>query len=172
MPNRFITAVTGLAALGIATPASGDNIAACEAVIMTDVEGGAATIASFRDASLFIASVMDEEQETLTQIDGFDIAALMCTRRSPIPKMSDVPLIRSGVPFVLSTDFESADAPTVNIAINEAGEAVALMAAGLTQDQETALMAYLDAVPPIEMTPAHALDEDSEEAFEESMDAE
>jgi len=131
----------------VAIPAQADNIADCDVVLMEPVEGAedlGAQIASFRDASDFIASVHDDDRETVTAIDGYAIRGLMCTRGNPLPTQSDFKLIASRVPFILSTDFDSSVAPTVQVMADASGRAVALMAEGLTETQKALLDEVLE----------------------------
>ena len=144
-----LLSASSLLSMLAASPAEAANLAGCEAVIMGELEDGAAAIASFRDPTPFLASVYDGKVGLELEIDGQPIRGLMCTRRSPLPVASDVPIIASGVPFVLSTDFDSEDAPTVTIAIGEDGRATALMSAGLSERQEDELSTFLEGLPPL-----------------------
>ena len=151
-------------------PVHAGNIANCEVVIMAQIEDGAAAVASFRDATDVISSIYDPDRPTVAVIDGHPIRGLMCTRKNPVPDAEDIPLIASGIPLVISTDFDSADAPTVTIALNEDREAVAMMAVGLSDAQQDALDALLDAYEPVE--PVNTLADISEEEALAAEDAE
>ena len=88
-----------------------DNVAHCEALILqvvaNDENTGEAQIASYRPAVPFLASLYDEEDGHLTEIDGFPIRAIMCRRNNIIPAESDYPILATGMPFILSQDFDS-----------------------------------------------------------------
>lgn len=137
--------------LAVVPSASAGNIADCEVVIMAQIEEGAAAVASFRDATDVIASIYDPERPTVAVIDGHPIRGLLCTRKNPVPDAEDLPLIGSGIPLVISANFDSPDAPTVTIALNEAREAVAMMAVGLSDAQQDKLDALLESYEPQEV---------------------
>lgn len=104
-----------------------DNVAACEIVVQQkipipedpdqveqelvtrDEEPKAAMIATFIPAADFISSVFDEEPGHLEEVEGYPIQALMCERRYLIPTEYDLRMIRTGVPFYLSQDFDSTE---------------------------------------------------------------
>ena len=146
----MIRKLTVGAILLAALPALAGNIADCEVVVMDAVEGEATSgvAAAFLDAGEVISSMLDPERPTLAVIDGRPVQALMCTRRNPVPDAEDVPLIASGIPFILSSDFDSDSAPVVTLALDEERRAVARMAVGLSAPQETALADFLDAYEP------------------------
>ena len=137
------------AAFLLFAPAAQANVAACEAVTLSELEDGAAQMAGYHDATAFLHSVYDGEPGLALEIDGRPIRGLMCTRRDPLPTPRDLPILASGVPFVISTDFDSAEAPTVTLGIGPGGRAAALMTAGLSAAQEEALERYLDDLPPL-----------------------
>jgi|GEM_PF-6953174 len=132
------------------SPAHAGNIADCEVVIMAQLEDGAAAVASFRDATDVIASIYDDERPTIAVIDGHPIRGMLCTRKNPVPDAEDLPIIASGIPLVISSNFDSQDAPTVTIALNEAREAVAMMAVGLSDTQQNELDVLLESYEPQE----------------------
>ena len=110
---RFILVVSFLA-LSTA-PALADNIANCEVVLMERIEQegleGAAEVASFRSAGDFLASVYseDENEEVLREIDGLPIRAVMCERHNIVPSLRDFPIAATGIPFMISQNFDSPD---------------------------------------------------------------
>ena len=110
---RFILAASFLA-LSTA-PALADNIANCEVVLMERIEQegleGAAEVASFRSAGDFLASVYseDENEEVLREIDGLPIRAVMCKRHNIVPSLRDFPIAATGIPFMISQNFDSPD---------------------------------------------------------------
>ena len=113
------TAICVAAALGAAQPAWAGNVAHCEALIMQVVpsEDGLseAQIASYRPAVGFLASLYDEEDGHLSEIDGFPIRAIMCRRNDVIPSADDYPILATGLPFVLSQDFDRSDTDSLTV---------------------------------------------------------
>jgi len=105
--------------LSISAPALADNIAGCEVVLMETIkqEGleGTAEVASFRPAEDFIASIYDDETETLREIDGLPIRAIMCKRKSVIPSLQDFSIVATGTPFMISQNFESTESGLTTI---------------------------------------------------------
>lgn len=107
------------ATLSLVQPAWAGNVAHCEALIMQVVpsEDGLseAQIASYRPAVGFLASLYDEEDGYLSQIDGFPIRAIMCRRNDVIPSAADYPILATGLPFVLSQDFDRSDTDSLTV---------------------------------------------------------
>jgi len=99
--------------LSISTPAFADNIAGCEAVLMEKIKQedsqGVTEIASFRPAADFIASAYDKDTEVLREIDGLPIRAIMCKRKSVVPGEGDFPIVATGIPFMISQNFDSSE---------------------------------------------------------------
>ena len=95
----------------IAAPAFADNIANCEIVLMEAIaqEGleGKAEVASFRPADDFMESIYDDDIPIIREIDGLPIRAVMCQRPSPVPSLRDFPIAASGIPFMISQNFDS-----------------------------------------------------------------
>ncbi len=102
------------------TPAAwADNVAHCEVLLVKNVEDadvdGALQVTDYRPAVDFIASVYDADPEHQTQIDGHNIQALLCRRNDLIPAETDYPMMATGVPFVLSQDFDSTDTDSLTV---------------------------------------------------------
>jgi len=99
--------------LSISSPALADNIAGCEVVLMEQIKQedseGVTEIASFRPAADFIASAYDEDIDVLRKIDDLPIRAVMCKRQSIIPSESDFPIVATGIPFMISQNFDSTE---------------------------------------------------------------
>ena len=97
----------------IAAPAFADNIANCEIVLMEAIaqEGleGKAEVASFRPADDFMESIYDDDIPIIREIDGLPIRAVMSQRPSPEPSVRDFPIVASGIPFMISQNFDSPD---------------------------------------------------------------
>jgi len=95
----------------IAPIAKANNIANCEIVLMETIEdengNGGAQVASYRPAADFIASVYNDEEDAISEIDGLAIRALLCSRKNVIISDTDFKLLATGVPFILSQNFDS-----------------------------------------------------------------
>ncbi len=106
-------------ALTLAPAAWADNVAHCEVLLMQTVEdeakAGTFQIASYRPAAQFIASLHDEDPAHQTEVDGHKIQALLCRRNDIIPAETDYPMMATGVPFVLSQDFDSAETDSLTL---------------------------------------------------------
>jgi len=99
-------------------PAFAENLSACEIVLMERIEdekGGGVDVASYRPASIFMASVYDDSREILTEVDGHPIRAVLCTRNDVLPQDTDYPILATGIPFVISQDFDSSDTDSLTV---------------------------------------------------------
>lgn len=111
----------GVAAALSLAPATAwaDNVAHCEALIMKIVPDetgtGEAQIASYRPAVHFLASLYDEEEGHLDHMSGFPIRAIMCRRNDVIPSETDYPILATGLPFILSQDFDRPDTDSLTM---------------------------------------------------------
>lgn len=111
--------ILGCVALAIAAPAAADNVAHCEVLVMEVIKdkdvNGQAEVATFAPAVNFIKSVYDEEDGHITHIGKLPIRALMCRRNDVLPAETDYALMATGIPFVLSQDFDSSDTDSLTI---------------------------------------------------------
>lgn len=112
-PLTFAANLLSLSLLMAAPQASADNIADCEVVLIETIEdesgNGSAQIASYRPAADFIGSVYNNEQDVIMELDGLAIRALLCRRRNVIITQTDFKLLATGVPFILSQNFDSSE---------------------------------------------------------------
>lgn len=100
-----------------APQAFADNIADCEIVLMETIEtqsdedegSTSAQVASYRPAEDFIASIYSEDSPPISDIDGLPIRALLCSRSDVIVSETDFKILATGVPFILSQNFDSPD---------------------------------------------------------------
>lgn len=95
------------------------DMSACEILLVQvmpaeNVETEAPSIL-FRSAENFVNSVQDSLIGHITQVDGHNIQALMCERNDIIPTSSDYPFVATGIPFVLSQDFDSTDTDSLTL---------------------------------------------------------
>lgn len=95
-----------------------DNIANCEIVVLQaidpEAEKEAAQTAIFLPAGDFIFSVFGTKPH-MDEVDGKPIRAVMCTRTSVVPSEFDLKMIRTGIPFYLSPDFDSKDSAFLGV---------------------------------------------------------
>ena len=108
-----------LLAAGLSTTAAAENVAFCEVLIIQVLEDealdGNAQVVTYGPATSFIESVYDEKDGHLTHIAGQPIRALMCSRNDVIPTETDYALIATGIPFILSQDFDSTDTDSLTL---------------------------------------------------------
>lgn len=103
------------------TPAAwADNVAHCEVLLMKIIAdengGGEAQIASYRPAVNFLASLYDEDTEShMTEVDNFPIRAVLCRRNNVIPAPTDYNIMATGIPFILSQDFDSTETDSLTV---------------------------------------------------------
>ena len=96
-----------------------DNMADCEAVmveqVMEDGEPTGAVMQTFAPAVDVLTTIYDDEDGFLEEIDGRKVKAILCQRSSVIPTLRDFPILATGIPFAISTDFEAADSRSVTM---------------------------------------------------------
>ncbi len=113
--KKLTLIVMAMAITGTAT--ASDNVANCEVLVQEPVTLDGKPTGAFVDtyipASDFIASVYDGEDGHLTQAEGKDIRVLFCTRQNIIPTLRDFPLLATGIPFAVSTDFDTPGTPLI-----------------------------------------------------------
>lgn len=123
MRQAALASIFSLSAALYSTTAFADNIAKCEVVLLETIEDesgrGGAQVASYRPAGDFMASVYQEESETLYTIDDLAIQAVMCERFDVVPTDSDFKIVATGIPFFLSQSFESQDSDLVSLFFKE-----------------------------------------------------
>ncbi len=126
-----------------------DNIANCELVLMETIEDesgrGGAQVASYRPAADFMASVYEEDAETLYAIDDLAIRAVMCQRFDVIPTKSDFKIMATGIPFFLSQSFESQDSDLVSLFFKDGEFHYTYKGPGLSEEAERLLQKRLKA---------------------------
>ena len=122
--------------------AAADNIAACEVVTLSE-ESEAGFVASYHDASTYIAGLADPEIEGSAEVDGRPVRALLCRRASVVPSVSDLALITEAVPLSLSTDFDAPDSAIASFARDADGAVVLLKGDGLSASDRAGIQACL-----------------------------
>ncbi len=125
--KKIVLLFVGMTALN-APAFADDNVANCEVVVekignpIEVIEGEPAVMVfDFVPADKFIFSVFKPEAEPISRIDGNVIRGLMCTRTSVLPTEFDMKLIRTGVPFYLSQNFDAPDSSLMAINGNQDG---------------------------------------------------
>jgi hypothetical protein len=102
-----------------ATPAIAGNVARCEALIKKPIIDNTGSpvgkINLFPSAVSFLASLYDDEEGHLEEIEGLPIRAILCRRNDVIPANTDYPILATGLPFVLSQDLERSDTDSLTI---------------------------------------------------------
>ena len=115
--SKILAALLPLTAL--AQMAQAAETADCQILITEPLEvkgaPGEAIVASYFPAKDFIASAKDDAPEHISALNGQKIRALMCTRNDVIPAESDYDFLATGIPFVLSQDFDSPDTDSLTL---------------------------------------------------------
>jgi hypothetical protein len=75
----------------------------------------------------------------MTEVEGKPIRAVMCTRTSVVPSEFDLELIRTGIPFYLSPDFDSQDSAFLGVRKTEDGYAYSYAGPDLSEDDTNLL---------------------------------
>lgn len=120
MNHRVLsTIVVAATAALFAVSSQADNIADCEILLMEFIEdekgNGGMQVASYGPAEDYIASVYDDEPGHLKTVDDAPIRALLCQRNNVIPAESDYALLATGIPFILSQDFDDTETDSLTL---------------------------------------------------------
>lgn len=119
MKHPFKTLAPALGLCAATFSAQAADAPDCQILIMEALEvkdaAGEAQMASFFPATDFITSVQDEISGHISEVNSQKIQALMCTRNDIIPTESDYGFLATGIPFVLSQDFDSPDTDSLTI---------------------------------------------------------
>ncbi|PHS41229.1 MAG: hypothetical protein COA91_02640 [Robiginitomaculum sp.] len=98
-------------------------------------DNAGAQIATFLPAADFIFSVFDAKEGHITEIDNQPIRAIMCIRISVIPTEFDLKIIRTGLPFYLSPDFDAKGSALMAINSTKQGYVYDYVGPDLTEDE-------------------------------------
>lgn len=143
MNFRALTASLLPLAFCLSPSAQASNIADCEIVLLefiADETGrGGANVASYRPAYDFMESVYNDEVETLYEIDGLNIQAVMCKRSDVIPIKSDFKIMATGIPFFLSQNFEIQDSDLITYYFKEGEFRYDYKGSGLDEETQARL---------------------------------
>lgn len=112
MTHHLKTLTSGLALCALSTAALAADMSECEVlliqVVQAENENAEAQIVFYRPATNFLQSLEDDIPGHITQVDGQNIQAVLCRRNDVIPAPSDYNVMSTGLPFILSQDFDSA----------------------------------------------------------------
>ncbi len=86
-----------------------NNLMDCEVIVPKSKQAGA----NFLPARKFIFSVFSGN--SLKEIDGAPIKALLCTRQNIMPTQFDIKFAQTGVSLYLSPDFDKVGAPLLSV---------------------------------------------------------
>lgn len=143
MNLRHLALAVAPLAFWLSSPVSADNIANCEAVLLETIKdekgNGGAKVASYRPATEFMASVYSEDEETLYEIDGLKIQAIMCKRLDVLPTSADFKILASGIPFFISQSFETSDSDLLSIFFKDGAFRHSYKGPGLSEETEALL---------------------------------
>ncbi|MEP4053125.1 MAG: hypothetical protein ABJN22_12860 [Litorimonas sp.] len=76
---------------------------------------GEARVPSFVPADDFLMSLKDKNAEHMTEYLGHKIQAVMCRRNDVLPTKADYDVMATGIPFILSQDFDSPDTDSLTL---------------------------------------------------------
>jgi len=149
----FAASLLSMTAFIAAPHAVADNIADCEIVLMETIEtdavedesgNGSIQVASYRPAADFIASAYSDEEETISDIDGLAIRALLCSRKDIIISETDFKLLATGIPFVLSQNFDNTESDLMTYFFKDGTFQYSHKGKDLSEEKLLALTARLD----------------------------
>jgi hypothetical protein len=119
----------------------------CELMLVQPIqiedEGREAQIASYHSARNFMISVQDDIPGHISQVDGIDIHGVLCERNEVIPAKSDYAILATGIPLVLSQDFDLQDTDSLTVKWIEGQFKYAYKGYPLSDEAETVLKARL-----------------------------
>lgn len=119
MKHLLKTATLTLAACAFSQSAFAGDTSDCELLIVQIIEHqngeGQAQIPSYIPAEEFLTSLDDDAPGHLTEYAGHKIQAVMCRRNDVIPAHEDYIILSTGIPFILSQDFDSSDTDSLTM---------------------------------------------------------
>ena len=96
-----------------------ERFSSCEVLTMRyipDEAGqGGMDLTTYAPAQDYINSVYDDDAGHISTIRGDRIRALLCERDDVLPVDADYPLLTTGVPFILSQDFDDTETDSLTI---------------------------------------------------------
>lgn len=114
---KSITA--GFVACAVSQTAIAKDTSECELLLVQIIQSqdgqGEAQIPSYIPAEEFLTTLHDKKPGHMTEYAGHKIQAVMCRRNDVIPAHEDYAIISTGIPFILSQDFDSADTDSLTL---------------------------------------------------------
>jgi len=119
MKHLLKTVTLTLAASAFSHSAFAEKPSDCELLIVQIIEHkngeGQAQIPSYIPAEDFLSSLDDDTTGHMTEFAGHKIQAVMCRRNDVIPAHEDYAILSTGIPFILSQDFDSPDTDSLTM---------------------------------------------------------
>jgi hypothetical protein len=103
----------------MATNAIAVETSECELLLVQIIQSpdgkGEARVPSYIPAEEFMATLTDNEPGHMTDYLGHKIQAVMCRRDDIIPAEEDYGVFATGIPFILSQDFDSTESDSLTL---------------------------------------------------------
>jgi len=109
----------GLALGAVAPSAIAAETSECELLLVQIIQSpdgkGEAQVPTYVPAEEFMATLGDDKPGHMADYLGHKIQAIMCRRNDIIPSEEDYAIISTGIPFILSQDFDSKDTDSLTL---------------------------------------------------------
>lgn len=110
--------LTGFLAL-LSSPATAAE-QSCEVVTFETVttDGVDKRVGKFHDGGPVLDTLYDDKDGFLSFVNGEPIVAILCEREDLLPRLRDLPIVKTGWSFSLSQDFDAPDSGLLTIVDN------------------------------------------------------
>ena len=129
--------------------ASAGDISECELllvqIIASEDGSGQAQVPTYVPAEAYFASLNDDKDGHMTEMLGHKIQAIMCRRNDVIPTDTDYETLATGIPFILSQDFDSPDTDSLTLYWKEGRIETVYKGYPLSEEAEAILETRLEA---------------------------
>lgn len=119
MKRNFKAALLAFALGAMASNAYAGETSECELLLVQIIQSpdgkGEAQVPSYIPAEEFMATLSDDQPGHMTEYLGHKIQAVMCRRNDILPTQEDYTILATGVPFILSQDFDSSDTDSLTL---------------------------------------------------------
>lgn len=119
MKRHFKSAFFALALGATASNAYAAETSNCELLLVQIIQSpdgkGEAQVPSYVPAEEFMATLTDDKPGHMTEYLGHKIQAIMCRRNDILPTQEDYTILATGLPFILSQDFDSSDTDSLTL---------------------------------------------------------
>lgn len=119
MKRHFKSALFALALGATASNAYAAETSDCELLLVQIIQShdgnGEAQVPSYVPAEEFMASLEDDKPGHMTEHLDHKIQAVMCRRNDILPRLEDYTILATGIPFILSQDFDSSDTDSLTL---------------------------------------------------------